>query len=482
MKERIRKIFGGEWGALRAVLLVFAVALAVFSVIWKTGAGKYRDRFIDGTVINGFDVSALTAEEAESLIREEAEDYRLLVRFPDGEEDCIEGSEIGYHFVSDGAVGEMLRNQNPYTWVAGKLGLQTVHAAEVATDYDREMLRDAVLALPAFAEENITHPRDAYMIWDGEAYTIVPEERGNEPDPERVLSVLENALADTRPSADLTDDIYVLPVVTKDDKGLIGKCRSGNSLIRCDITYDLPLGARVHIDGRTVQPWLIDDLAGGFVLPNEVIRAHCRAIVKEMAEEHDTYKKDVLFNTTEKGEITINLAKHGFRIDVDAETAQLAEDIRNHMKTEREPVWEFEGFTRENDYVGKTYIEVDIEAQHVWYYIDGELYLDTPVVTGTKTNPERRTPTGVFTLSFKATDRYLQGPINPETNEPTYRSHVDYWMPFNGGVGFHDAQWRGSFGGTIYYYSGSHGCVNMPYSAAKKMYEVIDKTVPIIVY
>ena len=40
---------------------------------------------------------------------------------------------------------------------------------------------------------------------------------------------------------------------------------------------------------------------------------------------------------------------------------------------------------------------------------------------------------------------------------------VTYWMPFNGGIGFHDATWRGCFGGQIYIWSGSHGCVNMPY-------------------
>ncbi len=36
-----------------------------------------------------------------------------------------------------------------------------------------------------------------------------------------------------------------------------------------------------------------------------------------------------------------------------------------------------------------------------------------------------------------------------------YASPVSFWMPFNGGVGFHDATWRSSFGGTIYQYNGS---------------------------
>ena len=55
-------------------------------------------------------------------------------------------------------------------------------------------------------------------------------------------------------------------------------------------------------------------------------------------------------------------------------------------------------------------------------------------------------------------------------------------MPFNGGIGFHDATWRGWFGGDIFYWSGSHGCVNMPYSAAEELYGIIEEGVPVIVY
>ena len=62
-----------------------------------------------------------------------------------------------------------------------------------------------------------------------------------------------------------------------------------------------------------------------------------------------------------------------------------------------------------------------------------------------------------------------------------YESHVDYWMPFYGSYGLHDAKWRGSFGGDIYTYAGSHGCVNLPYSFAQKLYNAIDYWTPVLV-
>jgi len=55
-------------------------------------------------------------------------------------------------------------------------------------------------------------------------------------------------------------------------------------------------------------------------------------------------------------------------------------------------------------------------------------------------------------------------------------------MPFDGGIGLHDATWRYQFGGNIYKWNGSHGCVNMPLNAAKVVYENIDKSMPIIVW
>ena len=63
-----------------------------------------------------------------------------------------------------------------------------------------------------------------------------------------------------------------------------------------------------------------------------------------------------------------------------------------------------------------------------------------------------------------------------------YETPVKYWMPFNGGEGFHDATWRGRFGGAIYRGGGSHGCVNMPYSAAEKLFSMIAPGTPVIVY
>ena len=71
---------------------------------------------------------------------------------------------------------------------------------------------------------------------------------------------------------------------------------------------------------------------------------------------------------------------------------------------------------------------------------------------------------------------------NVSINGEDYSSPVEYWMPFNGNIGIHDASWRTTFGGELYKTSGSHGCVNTPPANAKKIFEKIEKGMPVIVH
>ena len=122
---------------------------------------------------------------------------------------------------------------------------------------------------------------------------------------------------------------------------------------------------------------------------------------------------------------------------------------------------------------GGSYVEIDLSSQKLWLYKDGERIVTTNLVSGSVAEGHR-TPTGVYSIYAKQTDRYLSG--------EGYRSWVNYWMPFLGGYGLHDASWRSSFGGTIYHYDGSHGCVNLPSSAAKKVYNNVSVGTKVILY
>ena len=122
---------------------------------------------------------------------------------------------------------------------------------------------------------------------------------------------------------------------------------------------------------------------------------------------------------------------------------------------------------------GSTYAEVNLTAQHLIFYKDGQKVLESDFVSG-NVSRGHTTPPGIFSITYKQRDAVLKG--------EGYASPVKFWMPFNGGIGFHDASWRSSFGGSIYKSGGSHGCVNMPYDKAKELFENVYAGMPVICY
>ena len=135
---------------------------------------------------------------------------------------------------------------------------------------------------------------------------------------------------------------------------------------------------------------------------------------------------------------------------------------------------EYKGAQKGSDDIGNSYVEIDLTNQHLYLFQNGSIVLETDFVSGNMSKAGCMTPPGVFGLTYKTKNAVLRG--------ADYETPVNYWMPFNGNVGMHDATWRGSFGGTIYLTSGSHGCVNLPLNMAAAIYEYVSTGFPVVCY
>ena len=110
----------------------------------------------------------------------------------------------------------------------------------------------------------------------------------------------------------------------------------------------------------------------------------------------------------------------------------------------------------------------------MWCYKDGQLVVETPVVTGNSATGHD-TPSGsVWAIDAKKKDAHFK----------QFNVDVTFWLPFNGGVGIHDASWRSSseYVPSTFRSDGSHGCVNTPYEAAEQIFNTVDIGYPVIVY
>ena len=199
------------------------------------------------------------------------------------------------------------------------------------------------------------------------------------------------------------------------------------------------------------------------------------AWVEALGETYNTANREKDFLTTAGDYVKVTYDTYGTELDLEAELAFFRQAIhqRRGQKEIHVPVYLKEGYARGVNDIGKTYIEVDLTNQKLYYYQDGVLEIDTDVVTG---NMKRKwnTPEGVFFVYNKQKNRVLRG--------PNYRTPVKFWIPVRGAIGIHDAKWRDEFGGDIYLTDGSHGCVNTPMDAVEKLYEMVEIGTPCVMY
>ena len=172
---------------------------------------------------------------------------------------------------------------------------------------------------------------------------------------------------------------------------------------------------------------------------------------------------------------------YGWMLDQKKEVKRLKKILKEGKDETLDPIWKQEPYykkaTKSND-IGDTYIEVSIGQQTVWLVKNGKTVLESPVVTG-NVKMGSGTPGGTYQIEYLQRNTKLKGYNYDGT---PYESPVSYWMPFNGGIGLHDATWRGSFGGSEYLTGGSHGCVNMPLGDAAALYSQVEKGMPVVVY
>lgn len=256
-----------------------------------------------------------------------------------------------------------------------------------------------------------------------------------------------------------------------------------NKIINFNLTYNLCTGQEIKITPAVVSRFICTNSRGGFEYDeNGDILIHSDRIhdyIQDMSDKYDTFYHTQYFDATRGDTVAINYSRYttyGSQIDIDKEAETLEDLIRNSKKREliREPEYlkKIDRGNYLNSYNG-TYVEVDLTAQHMYYYKNGECVLDTDVVTGCKSNGNM-TPDCVCYILNKARNVTLIG--------PGYESFVYYWMCITGQIGIHDATWRSNFGGKIYLYNGSHGCVNTPLKKMSELFEQMEIGTPVFVF
>lgn len=381
--------------------------------------------------------------------------YTLNIKGPDGKTEQIKASEIDLKYdayeepkSTTGKIRFRRAAQYTYTDASG---------ATIGISFDENLLREAIDKLPFFHYDNIIESKNAGFKYTEEGYVIIDEVYGNRVNKNALYRHLVNAICNMETTVDLKEiDCYDKPRYTSESQKTIEVKDMLNKYVSSKITYSFGEQKEI-LDGSIINQWITVDENFQVNLDEEKIKSFINGLNK-----YNAAGRAGSIVTSSGKVININVGYSSWVINTVKEVESLSAAIKEGQTITKEPI-----------YGPRAYVEIDLSGQHLWFYKNGSLVIEGDIVSG-DVRRGLKTPAGVYKLNYKRRYAILRG--------PGYTAPVDYWMPFNGGIGIHDAAWRRKFGGEIYKTDGSHGCINCPYNLAKKIYENIDVGTPVICY
>ncbi len=452
----------------RGVCVIIVAAIIGVLCIAGFARSKYlEERFAKNTIIEGADCSYLEVPQAAEKVAEALSSKSIILKFGEKEYQFY-GKDFGLEFTSFEELEKILAEQKnaEIDETGSNYALESLTANE-------DMVRKCLSELDELKPENMVKPKDAFInVSDDGTLEIEGEVLGNEIDfDEAVVMCLEN-LSFGKTNIDF-NLIANIPMVVSTDEMLNENVKAVNHILSTIINFELTDGTIITLDKQTMKDWVCVDEDGIYYVEGSNIRN----FVEELNQKVQETKGSLVFTPSDyDGQVLIPVTtKTELSIDVEAEITQIRQELAEAGTHTRSPIYEKD--IDVDNY--PSYVEIDITRQKVWMYYEGECIVDgVDCVTGNAGNHD--TPTGLYYLKSKSRNAVLRGRNDDGSR---YASPVAFWMPFNGGIGMHDASWRhGVFGGEIYKGNGSHGCVNMNYEDAKTIYEHIEKGMPIIVY
>lgn len=302
-------------------------------------------------------------------------------------------------------------------------------------------------------------------------FVTEPHRDGEVVDTAQVETAAVAAIRSLSPTASATATVSPAEATVKEsDPRVQSALKTANSYLDISLSYSFQAegipSSREDIDIHTLASFLTVQRDYSVTIDETAVQSY----VNKMAMRHGG-SRVAPFVTTYGTSISYNVEYYKAVLDQTAMCKDLINCLKNRTSGTRSTT--YLPANNANLPYGGDYVEVNLSDQRLWVYRNGEMMVTTPLVSG-NVSTRKWTDPGVFTIYERETDCTLAG--------ANYVSYVDYWMAFNGPIGLHDASWRSEFGGSIYKYNGSHGCVNLPPAAAKQVYDVVYVGMKVIVY
>lgn len=462
-----------EVGVSKKIAIVLGGIVGVIALVYIGFAIYFGSHFIFGTKINGVDVAMKNVSQVEEYMRRQVSDYVLTLEKTDGKEEIV-GKDIGIEYVPGEELKKLVNNQKNFLWIK-HLWEPVELEAPIGVKYDEKALGEVIKGLACMDKKRQVKSVNAYPAFQSVKFEIVPEVVGTQIHQKKFHATVRESINGFQETLSLAEKgCYKFPKYVSDSKEVVKAAEKMNSYLGAKVTYDLKPKTEV-VDSAVISKWVkVNRKNMKVTFDKKAVKKY----IEKLADKYNTKWTTRNFTTATGNQVKVDGGDYGWLIDEEEEYKALTKDIKKGKAVTREPKYSSRAASHGEMDVGDTYAEVDLTRQKAYFIKNGKVVLESDIVTG---NPNRgnATPQGMYSLSYKTMDAVLRGEKRPDGTY-SYESPVKYWMPFNRGIGFHDATWQSSFGGSRYKSHGSHGCINMPREKAAKMYELISDGTPVV--
>lgn len=477
----------------KTILLILGILLIGAYV---GGAIYYDTHFLPATSIYGTDVSGLNEEQAESILKKNNRIESINITGRDNTEATLDLAAADA-YVKYLDISGLMHYQDRFLWF---IHMQDDKKLEPLSEiaYSFEGLKNDLSKLSLLSEDVARRPEDAGVAYSEEdsRFYVKEEDNGTTLIFDKLADVVAKKLEDYPAVIDIGEADCYENAEQKVTERMTKEALVLNNFSAVSISLDMGAGVTETIDGRQfIELFGGDRLISGIIDSNAepvLDEALLRSYIKELAEKYDTSNGDRLHPFVDHRKVTRWIeTDYGWELDQETTFNTLKKNLdkmahgkRLHSLMEYHPtieaIWSRRAASHGKVDYGTRYVEADLTNQHVYVFDNGELLWESDCVSGLYVAKGRRTPEGIDNIDAKARNKVLRGYKRDGTID--YESPVAYWMPFNKGIGLHDASWRNKFGGNIYYYSGSHGCINLPRAKAKTLYDLVEVDMAVITY
>ena len=464
-----RRIWPFVVGGVVGVLSIVYVGFGIF----------FQSHFLPNTKVNGEDVSWQGVDELAAHIHEQGAQYKVHVT-GDGIDLTIPSKDINFAYDGD-AYAEEAGNQIPAWQWPREIVYPQNYSATGAISFDEGKLESIVRDEVARVNENAKWPRSATMTYSEEEdkFVTVPDALGTKVEPDPVVEKVSATVQTMQPEAVLGDAELVQPKIREDNKRLLANIKKANMLLDSDIHLIIAGTDAKALTRDQIRSWVSMNRRRDITVNEDAIREWAQG---PLSDEFDTVGNARTYKRPDGKEITVDESavaengSYGWVLDGESLAATIASNLRegNTDAIEVPMLRTADSWNPNGKEWPNRYIDVDLAEQVARMYDDNSKVIwETSFVSG---NPiyDGGTHPGAYYIFEKDSPMILIGLDYNMDGKPDYETPVNYWMPFNDGQGLHDATWRWSFGGEIYTYDGSHGCVNLPYDKAQELYNITE--------